>query len=39
MEGVVRPSGRAAEQIRKVKITKNFTCYAEGSVLIEMGNT
>lgn len=39
METVVRPSGRTPEQIRAVRITKNFTCYAEGSVLIEMGNT
>ena len=39
METVVRPSGRTPEQIRPVRITKNFTCYAEGSVLIEMGNT
>ncbi len=34
-----RPSGRACNQIRSVKIIKDFTCHAEGSVLIEMGNT
>ena len=34
-----RPSGRRAEQLRSVKITRNFTQHAEGSVLIEMGNT
>lgn len=39
MEAVVRPSGRTPEQIRTVRVTRNFTCYAEGSVLIEMGNT
>ncbi len=34
-----RPSKRACDQIRSVKIVKDFTCHAEGSVLIEMGNT
>ncbi|MFT7527264.1 MAG: ribonuclease PH [Arenicella sp.] len=34
-----RPSGRAADQMRDVKITRNFTCHAEGSVLVEFGNT
>ncbi len=34
-----RPSKRACDQIRSVKIIKDFTCHAEGSVLIEMGNT
>ncbi len=34
-----RPSGRRPEQLRSVKITRNFTQHAEGSVLIEMGNT
>ena len=34
-----RPSGRRPEQIRQVKITRNFTCHAEGSVLVEFGNT
>lgn len=35
----MRPSGRTANQIRPVTITRNFTCHAEGSVLIEFGNT
>jgi ribonuclease PH len=34
-----RPSGRAREELRPIKITPNFTCYAEGAVLIEQGNT
>lgn len=35
----VRPSGREPDQMREVKITRNFTCHAEGSVLVEFGNT
>lgn len=34
-----RPSGRENNQLREVKITRNFTMHAEGSVLIECGNT
>ncbi len=34
-----RPSGRNPQQLREVRITRNFTCHAEGSVLIEMGQT
>lgn len=34
-----RPSGRRTDQLRPVKITRNFTCHAEGSVLVEFGNT
>ncbi len=34
-----RPSGRNNDQMRDVRITRNFTCHAEGSVLIEFGNT
>src|SRR5512138_1768420 len=34
-----RPSGRAADELRPVKITRHFTKYAEGSVLIECGDT
>lgn len=34
-----RPSGRTPEQLRKVSITRNFTCHAEGSVLVSFGNT
>jgi len=35
----MRPSGRSPDQLRPVTITRNFTCHAEGSVLIEFGNT
>src|SRR5210317_493934 len=35
----MRPSGREADELRQIKITRNFTCHAEGSVLIACGNT
>ena len=35
----MRPSSRTASQIRPVTITRNYTIHAEGSVLIEFGNT
>jgi len=35
----MRPSGRQPDQMREVKVTRNFTMHAEGSVLIEFGNT
>ncbi len=34
-----RRDGRAADQLRPVRITPGFFAYAEGSVLIEAGNT
>lgn len=34
-----RPSGREANQLRAINITRNYTCHAEGSVLVEFGNT
>lgn len=34
-----RPSGRSPEQLRDIKITRQFTKHAEGSVLIEFGET
>ncbi len=34
-----RIDGRKPDQLRSIKITRNFTRYAEGSVLIETGNT
>lgn len=34
-----RTDGRATDQLRPVKITRNFIKHAEGSVLIEMGET
>ncbi|HJV24121.1 MAG TPA: ribonuclease PH [Aromatoleum sp.] len=35
----MRPSQRRADELRPVRITRNFTCHAEGSVLIEFGAT
>jgi ribonuclease PH len=35
----VRTDGRAADELRSVKITPGYLPYAEGSVLIEMGQT
>jgi ribonuclease PH len=34
-----RPSGREADQLRAVRISRRFTKHAEGSVLIECGDT
>ena len=34
-----RPSSRAADQLRPVRITRRYTRHAEGSVLIECGDT
>ena len=34
-----RPSGRAADELRSIRITRQFTRHAEGSVLIECGET
>jgi len=36
---MVRNDGRGADKIRKVKITRDYLKYAEGSCLIELGNT
>ncbi len=35
----MRPSGRLADQARDIKITRQYTKHAEGSVLIEFGDT
>lgn len=35
----MRPSGRAPDQLRDVKFTCGYTKYAEGSVLVEFGET
>ncbi|WP_444995986.1 ribonuclease PH [Aliikangiella sp. IMCC44359] len=35
----MRPSGRTSNQLRPIQITRNFTNHAEGSVLIEVGET
>ncbi|EPJ47114.1 MAG: ribonuclease PH [Osedax symbiont Rs1] len=39
--GVVshRPSGRELDQLREIKFTRHFTKHAEGSVLVEFGDT
>ncbi len=34
-----RPSGRQPDQMRSVNLTRNFTKHAEGSVLVEFGDT
>lgn len=34
-----RPSGRACDELRPISITRNYTKYAEGSVLISFGDT
>ena len=34
-----RPSGRATDKLREVRITRGFTRHAEGSVLVEFGDT
>ncbi len=36
---MVRNDGRASDKLRKIKITKNYLKYAEGSCLIEFGDT
>jgi ribonuclease PH len=36
---MARQNGRKPDELRKVKITKDFIEYAEGSCLIEFGNT
>ena len=35
----MRPSGRAADQLREISITRQYTNHAEGSVLVEFGGT
>lgn len=35
----MRPSGRAIDELRDIKITRGFTEHAEGSVLVEFGRT
>ena len=32
-------TGRTPQQLRELKITRHYTCHAEGSVLVEFGNT
>ncbi|MFZ1387202.1 MAG: ribonuclease PH [Thiolinea sp.] len=35
----MRSSGRNPDQLRPVRFTRHYTCHAEGSVLVEFGNT
>ncbi|WEN43910.1 Ribonuclease PH [Thauera sp. GDN1] len=35
----MRPSQRQPDQLRDVRLTRGFTCHAEGSVLVEFGAT
>jgi ribonuclease PH len=39
MPTTTRPDGRTADQLRPVTITRNWQLYAEGSVLVEFGDT
>jgi len=39
MTAFVRQGARAADALRPVRITRHYTMHAEGSVLIEFGNT
>jgi ribonuclease PH len=39
MQSQQRPSGRAADMLRPIQITRHYTRHAEGSVLIEFGHT
>jgi ribonuclease PH len=38
-ESIMRPAGRSANQVRPVTLTRNYTKHAEGSVLVEFGDT
>ncbi|WP_052063912.1 ribonuclease PH [Nitrincola sp. A-D6] len=35
----LRPGGRQPDQLREIKMTRNYTRHAEGSVLVEFGDT
>jgi ribonuclease PH len=35
----MRPSGRQPDELRQIRITRNYTKHAEGSVLVEFGDT
>lgn len=39
MTDSIRPSSRQADQLREIKLTRNYTKHAEGSVLVEFGDT
>ncbi|EKD71136.1 MAG: hypothetical protein ACD_46C00264G0002 [uncultured bacterium] len=35
----MRPSKRANQELRKIRLTRNYTKHAEGSILVEFGDT
>ena len=35
----MRPSGRRANELRAVRMQRNYTKHAEGAVLVEFGDT
>ncbi|MEK7696746.1 MAG: ribonuclease PH, partial [Pseudomonadota bacterium] len=35
----MRPSGRAPDELRQIRILRRYTKHAEGSVLVEFGDT
>ncbi len=39
LAGFARPSGRSPDALRPVRLTRGFTRHAEGSVLVEFGET
>src|SRR5688500_8096693 len=39
IRNIMRPSGRSRNELREIKITRNYTKHAEGSVLVEYGDT
>ncbi len=39
MNSTARPSGRTPDQLRAIQFTRNYTKHAEGSVLVEFGDT
>src|SRR3972149_2587263 len=39
MRFAMRPSGRAPDELRSIRFTRQYTKHAEGSVLVEFGDT
>ncbi len=39
MTDPIRPSKRSTDQLREISLTRNYTKHAEGSVLVEFGDT
>ncbi|MDA1369143.1 MAG: ribonuclease PH [Proteobacteria bacterium] len=39
MTAVTRPSNRQADQLRTIRLSRHYTMHAEGSVLVEFGDT